>query len=69
MHPSFEHQFEWDSVKARLNYRKHGVTFERAAAVFHDPRALSFFDEEGKDYFCQEGNKKGNSTIPGGLSI
>lgn len=50
MHPSFEHQFEWDSVKARFNYRKHGITFERAAAVFHDPRALSLFDEEHSSF-------------------
>ncbi len=27
-------RFEWDSRKARLNLRKHGVSFEEAATVF-----------------------------------
>ena len=26
--------FEWDSVKAGLNYMKHKVTFEEAKSVF-----------------------------------
>lgn len=29
--------FVWDSDKAELNWRKHGVRFEEAAAVFSDP--------------------------------
>ena len=29
--------FEWDQAKAASNLRKHGVTFEDAAAVFDDP--------------------------------
>jgi uncharacterized protein len=28
--------FEWDLEKARLNFSKHGVTFEEAATVFGD---------------------------------
>ena len=39
-------EFEWDPAKARLNYRKHGIAFERAAGVFNDPKALTIFDEE-----------------------
>jgi len=31
---------EWDSRKAKVNKRKHGVTFEEAALVFADPLAL-----------------------------
>ena len=27
---------EWDPDKARANQRKHGVSFEEAATVFHD---------------------------------
>ncbi len=46
MHRPFEYQFEWDPAKARSNYSKHGVTFERAAAVFNDPGALSMSDEK-----------------------
>jgi uncharacterized DUF497 family protein len=32
-------QFTWDSAKARSNFRKHGISFEEAATVFHDPLA------------------------------
>jgi hypothetical protein len=32
-------KFEWDSKKARANAKKHGVTFEDAAAVLGDDRA------------------------------
>jgi uncharacterized DUF497 family protein len=46
VHQPFEYQFEWDPVKARGNYNKHGITFERAASVFNDPRALSIPDEK-----------------------
>jgi uncharacterized DUF497 family protein len=42
----FEHQFEWDLAKALRNAREHGVSFERAATVFLDPRAMSIFDDE-----------------------
>ena len=41
----FQYHFEWDSSKARQNLRKHGLAFERAATIFHDPNALSEFDE------------------------
>ena len=37
-------QFEWDEVKADANVRKHGVTFELASTVFHDPRLLTVAD-------------------------
>jgi len=40
----FESNFEWDTQKATANYRKHGVTFERAVTVFLDPEALSLYD-------------------------
>lgn len=39
-------QFEWDPVKAVANTRKHGVTFESAATVFHDPNLLTVADLE-----------------------
>jgi uncharacterized protein len=29
--------FEWDTGKAALNVKKHGVSFEEAKTVFHDP--------------------------------
>ncbi len=37
-------EFEWDPRKTRQNAEKHGVTFDRAAGVFRDPRALSVYD-------------------------
>ena len=33
-------RFTWDPAKAASNLRKHGVTFEEAAATFGDPLAL-----------------------------
>ena len=38
--------FEWDPNKAAANQRKHGVSFDQAATVFLDPRALSLYDED-----------------------
>jgi len=40
------YNFEWDPNKARSNQVKHGISFEEAATVFRDPRALSIFDDE-----------------------
>jgi len=39
-------QFEWDPGKARLNYRKHGVSFEEAVTVFYDPLSATFEDAD-----------------------
>lgn len=38
--------FEWDEAKAVANVEKHGVVFEEAQTVFHDPLAVLFEDEE-----------------------
>ena len=43
---AFLYEFEWDPVKARTNFNKHGLDFERAATVFLDPLALTIPDEE-----------------------
>ncbi|TNG94780.1 BrnT family toxin [Pasteurellaceae bacterium USgator11] len=32
--------FEWDSNKAKINHKKHGITFEEAISVFYDDNAL-----------------------------
>ena len=37
--------FKWDEVKARANFRKHGVTFEQAAYAFRDPFAVEWIDD------------------------
>ena len=41
-----EIKFEWDKNKARINQKKHGVSFEDAESLFYDEYALEFFDEE-----------------------
>ena len=40
------YNFEWDPEKARQNFQKHKVAFEKAAEVFLDPLAVSIFDED-----------------------
>ena len=46
MPSAFQYDFEWDSIKARENLRKHRVEFERAATIFLDPQTISEFDEK-----------------------
>jgi uncharacterized protein len=41
--------FEWDEAKAKINERKHGVSFEDAIQVFDDPYALFREDPMGSD--------------------
>ena len=43
--------FAWDENKNRSNRRKHGVSFEAAARVFEDPRAVSYVERvvEGQE--------------------
>ena len=36
--------FEWDDEKAKANLKKHGVSFDEAAAVFTDPFSLTIPD-------------------------
>ena len=38
-------KFTWDTIKAKNNQRKHGVSFEEATTVFYDDFALEFYDE------------------------
>lgn len=37
--------FEWDPGKANVNIRRHGIRFDQAATIFHDPQAVSIFDD------------------------
>ena len=39
-------RFEWDPKKAASNVSKHGVSFDEALAVFGDPLARIFEDED-----------------------
>ncbi len=38
--------FDWDPAKAASNAVKHGVSFEEAMTVFHDPLARSILDRD-----------------------
>jgi uncharacterized protein len=38
--------FDWDPDKAKSNLQKHGITFEEAATVMRDPRAMNMFDPD-----------------------
>ncbi len=35
---------EWDTIKARRNLTKHGISFEESSTVFGDPRSLTIPD-------------------------
>lgn len=39
-------RFEWDPEKARLNLRKHKVSFEEAATALMDPMAATGCDPD-----------------------
>ena len=51
-------RFVWDSSKASLNRRKHGISFEEAQTVFYDENAIEYFDpdhSENEDRFIMLG--------------
>lgn len=39
-------QSEWDPKKARRNLEEHGVSFEEAVRVFHNPLSAAFDDPD-----------------------
>ncbi len=39
-------KFEWDPRKAKLNFRKHGVSFEEATTAFRDPLSTTGADPD-----------------------
>ena len=40
------YNFEWDPGKAKDNFTKHKISFQRASNIFLDPFALSIFDDQ-----------------------
>jgi hypothetical protein len=38
--------FEWDPIKAEINFRKHGVRFAETEPVFVDDFAITITDNE-----------------------
>lgn len=50
--------FEWDSKKANINFRKHGVRFETAMLVFNDADRITYYDvlhSDGEDRYVTIG--------------
>lgn len=41
-----KYNFEWDKNKAKLNIKKHKISFESAAEIFLDQFTISIFDDE-----------------------
>ena len=44
-------EFEWDEQKARVNERKHGVSFAEAMGAFLDANAFTAPDKDHPDRF------------------
>jgi uncharacterized protein len=61
-----QYNFEWDPTKAKSNFRKHKISFERASEIFLDPFMLSVFDEThstNEDRWITLGKDRNNVTI------
>jgi uncharacterized DUF497 family protein len=59
-------RFDWDERKNRVNRTKHGIWFEEAQSVFHDPHARLFYDPEhskGEDRFILLGVSSAARTL------
>ena len=41
-----QYNFNWNPKKASKNIKKHKISFDRAASIFRDPKAISIIDEE-----------------------
>lgn len=41
--------FDWDHKKSSTNKKKHGISFEEAETVFHDPSARLISDPDHSD--------------------
>lgn len=42
-------RFQWDPVKASINWQRHHISFEEAVEAFFDPQALEEYDDEHAD--------------------
>ena len=61
-----QYNFEWDPKKAKSNFQKHKVSFERASEIFLDPFMLSVFDKshsKTEDRWITIGKDSNNITI------
>jgi uncharacterized DUF497 family protein len=53
--------FEWDVGKAKVNLRKHGVSFETACEVFFDPFVRLI--DAGSEAETRDGDGAGAGSI------
>ncbi len=59
-------EFEWNKAKAKANFRGHGVSFDLAKTVFHDPFAIERLDdreEHGEERFVIIGAAEGKTLL------
>ena len=42
-------EFTWDTAKAAINLRRHGISFAEAVEAFFDPNAMDDYDAEHSD--------------------
>ena len=43
-------EFEWDPVKAKLNLKEHGVSFDEATTIFRDTLSITISNPDHSDY-------------------
>ncbi len=43
-------EFEWDPVKAELNLKEHGVSFDEATTIFRDTLSITISDPDHSEY-------------------
>ena len=41
-----QYNFDWDPEKAKINIKKHKVSFEHATTIFKDPNTLTVYDPD-----------------------
>jgi uncharacterized DUF497 family protein len=46
MTANMRYYFDWDISKAKSNFLKHRISFERATTIFRDPNIISIPDDE-----------------------
>ena len=59
-------QFEWDEKKAKINKRKHGITFEEASTAFADELSITIDDplhSDDEDRLILIGQSKASKTL------
>ena len=42
-------EFEWGDLKAKMNAKKHGISFEEAVTCFYDLHQIAFYDPDHSD--------------------